>query len=453
IKILQNAIILIKQNGINFLIKYIPIFQKGQIIENFSKLNLNEKILKAISDLNYESLTPIQEKAIPIARKGRDIIGISQSGTGKSCAFILPILESILKDQELGKNRVLRALIIAPTRELAKQIVKSIENYSKYMDVKTVSILGGESKNLQAKKLSNGVDIAVATAGRLLEHIKENSINLSSVTKVVIDELDVMLDMGFLKDLEQILPYIGKNRQISMFSATINSTVKTLAKQFLNDPVVIEVTTQRSNVKNITHEAILVDEDRKLEALSYFIGSKNISQALVFVNQKSQADTLVENLNLDGLKAACIHGDVRQSTRALALRKFKEKELRVLVATDIAARGIDIENLPCVINFALPQSIDDFTHRVGRTGRAGNDGLAITFLSVKDYKFFADIEKELILSVKRYELEGFATKEKKPRVKSKQQKSIKDKKFEAKKREEKVKKPKKTKSKKVTKRG
>jgi len=435
------------------LIKYIPIFKKGQIIENFSKLNLNEKILKAISDLNYESLTPIQEKAIPIARKGRDIIGISQSGTGKSCAFILPILESILKDQELGKNRVLRALIIAPTRELAKQIVKSIENYSKYMDVKSVSILGGESKNLQAKKLSNGVDIAVATAGRLLEHIKENSINLSSVTKVVIDELDVMLDMGFLKDLEQILPYIGKNRQISMFSATINSTVKTLAKQFLNDPVVIEVTTQRSNVKNITHEAILVDEDRKLEALSYFIGSKNISQALVFVNQKSQADTLVENLNLDGLKAACIHGDVRQSTRALALRKFKEKELRVLVATDIAARGIDIENLPCVINFALPQSIDDFTHRVGRTGRAGNDGLAITFLSVKDYKFFADIEKELILSVKRYELEGFATKEKKPRVKSKQQKSIKDKKFEAKKREEKVKKPKKTKSKKVTKRG
>ncbi|RXJ76243.1 RNA helicase [Aliarcobacter skirrowii] len=395
----------------------------------------------------------MQEKAIPIARKGRDIIGISQSGTGKSCAFILPILESILKDQELGKNRVLRALIIAPTRELAKQIVKSIENYSKYMDVKAVSILGGESKNLQAKKLSNGVDIAVATAGRLLEHIKEDSINLSSVTKVVIDELDVMLDMGFLKDLEQILPYIGKNRQISMFSATINSTVKTLAKQFLNDPVVIEVTTQRSNVKNITHEAILVDEDRKLEALSYFIGSKNISQALVFVNQKSQADTLVENLNLDGLKAACIHGDVRQSTRALALRKFKEKELRVLVATDIAARGIDIENLPCVINFALPQSIDDFTHRVGRTGRAGNDGLAITFLSVKDYKFFADIEKELILSVKRYELEGFATKEKKPRVKSKQQKSIKDKKFEAKKREEKVKKPKKTKSKKVTKRG
>ncbi|MDX4065221.1 DEAD/DEAH box helicase [Aliarcobacter skirrowii] len=435
------------------MIKYIPIFQKGQIIENFSKLNLNEKILKAISDLNYESLTPIQEKAIPIARKGRDIIGISQSGTGKSCAFILPILESILKDQELGKNRVLRALIIAPTRELAKQIVKSIENYSKYMDVKSVSILGGESKNLQAKKLSNGVDIAVATAGRLLEHIKENSINLSSVTKVVIDELDVMLDMGFLKDLEQILPYIGKNRQMSMFSATINSTVKTLAKQFLNDPVVIEVTTQRSNVKNITHEAILVDEDRKLEALSYFIGSKNISQALVFVNQKSQADTLVENLNLDGLKAACIHGDVRQSTRALALRKFKEKELRVLVATDIAARGIDIENLPCVINFALPQSIDDFTHRVGRTGRARNDGLAITFLSVKDYKFFADIEKELILSVKRYELEGFATKEKKPRVKSKQQKSIKDKKFEAKKREEKVKKPKKTKSKKVTKRG
>ncbi|OCL81926.1 ATP-dependent RNA helicase RhlE [Arcobacter porcinus] len=237
-----------------------------------------------------------------------------------------------------------------------------------------------------------------------------------------------MLDMGFIKDLEMILPNIGKNRQISMFSATINSTVKKLAKEFLNNPAVIEVTTQRQSVSTINHEAVLVDQDKKLEALSFLIGSKNINQALIFVNKKDEANSIVENLMLDGIKASCIHGDIRQSSRALALRKFKEKELQVLVCTDIAARGIDIENLPCVINFTLPQSINDFTHRVGRTGRAGNTGTAISFLSVKDYKFFAEIEKELILNVKRYELDGFETLEKKPRVKQKIVKSIKEKK-------------------------
>ncbi|HJE03111.1 MAG TPA: DEAD/DEAH box helicase [Aliarcobacter thereius] len=370
----------------------------------------------------------MQEKAIPLTLKGKDIIGISQSGTGKSCAFILPILQNLIEEQKKSSNNVLRALIVAPTRELAKQIVNSIDDYSKYLDIKRVAVFGGESKNLQSKKLSAGTNIVVATAGRLLEHIKESSINLASVKYVVIDELDVMLDMGFVKDLEMILPNIGKSRQISMFSATINSTVKKLAKEFLNNPAVIEVTTQRQSVTSINHEAVLVDQDKKLEALSFLIGSKNISQALIFVNKKDEANNIVENLILDGIKASCIHGDIRQSSRALALRKFKEKEIQVLVCTDIAARGIDIENLPCVINFTLPQSINDFTHRVGRTGRAGNIGTAISFLSVKDYKFFTEIEKELILNVKRYELDGFETLEKKPRIKQKTVKSIKDKK-------------------------
>jgi len=277
------------------------------------------------------------------------------------------------------------------------------------------------------------------------------------VQRVVIDELDTMLDMGFLEEVEQILPHIGKNRQISMFSATINSTVKKLAKEFLKDPVVIEVTNQRDHVEKIEHQIVLVDEDKKSELLSYLIGSRNISQVLVFVNRKLEADDLVENLNLDGLKASCIHGDIRQSSRALALRKFKEKEIRVLVCTDIAARGIDIENLPCVINFALPETINDFTHRVGRTARAGNDGVAITLLSVKDYKLMAEIEKELILKIPRVELEGFATKEKKPRTKIREKKSIKDKKFDSKQRESKDKtknkKPNKSKFRKTTKRG
>jgi ATP-dependent RNA helicase RhlE len=344
---------------------------------------------------------------------------------------------------------------LVPTRELAKQIINAIDDYSKYLDIKRVAIFGGVSSKDQEKKLENGVDIVVATTGRLLEHLKNNTINLSSVQRVVIDELDAMLDMGFLEEVEQILPSIGKNRQISMFSATINQNIKKLAKEFLTDPVVIETTMQRDHVEKIEHQIVLVDEDKKTELLSYLIGSKNISQALVFVNRKAEADNLVENLNLDGLKASCIHGDIRQSSRALALRKFKEKELRVLVCTDIAARGIDIEELPCVINFALPETISDFTHRVGRTARAGNSGVAITLLCVKDYKFMVEIEKELMLKIPRVELDGFPTKEKKPRTKIKENKYIKDKKFEAKKRQSTVKNKssKSTKFRKTTKRG
>ncbi|WP_228286342.1 DEAD/DEAH box helicase [Arcobacter vandammei] len=403
--------------------------------------------------MGYTNPTPIQEKAIPMALLNRDIIGVAKSGTGKSCAFLLPILENLIKEKK--ENSVLRALILVPTRELAKQIANAIDDYSKYIDIKRVAIFGGISSKEQEKKLANGVDIVVATTGRLLEHIKNNTINLSSVERVVIDELDTMLDMGFLEEVEKILPNIGKNRQISMFSATINSTVKKLAKEFLTDPIVIEVTNQREHVEKIEHQIVLVDEDKKAELLSYLIGSRNIAQALVFVNRKAEADSLVENLNLDGLKASCIHGDVRQSSRALALRKFKEKEIRVLVCTDIAARGIDIEELPCVINFALPETINDFTHRVGRTARAGNNGVAITLLSVKDYKFMAEIEKELILKIPRVELDGFETKEKKPRVKQPKQKSLKEKKILSKKRkpEDKPKNPKTNKKRKITKRG
>ena len=430
---------------------------KGFFIKTFQNLKLNENILKAVTELGYTNPTPIQEKAIPIALLKRDIIGVAKSGTGKSCAFLIPILEDLTKekDNSKDKNSVLRALILVPTRELAKQIVNAIDDYSKYLDIKRVAIFGGISSKEQEKKLANGVDIVVATTGRLLEHLKNNTINLSSVTNVVIDELDTMLDMGFLEEVEKILPKIGKNRQISMFSATINSTVKKLAKEFLTDPVVIEVTNQRDHVEKIEHQIILVDEDKKAELLSYLIGSKNITQALVFVNKKLEADSLVENLNLDGLKASCIHGDIRQSSRALALRKFKEKELRVLVCTDIAARGIDIENLPCVINFALPETINDFTHRVGRTARAGNDGMAITLLSVKDYKFMSEIEKELMLKIPREELKGFETTEKKPRAKQAKPKSLKEKKILSKKRqtEDKPKTSKTTKKRKITKRG
>lgn len=322
-------------------------------------------------------------------------------------------------------------MIIVPTRELATQISKAIDDYAKYLDIKKLAVFGGVSSSLQSKKLATGIDILVSTSGRLLEHIKNRSVNLSSVTTVVIDEVDTMLDMGFLQDLEKILPCIGPNRQIMMFSATLNQNIKKLAKEFLNDPVVIEVTKQRSSVKAIDQQIILVDVDKKAPLLSYLIGSRNYFQVLVFVNMKKDADDLVHHLELDGLKSACIHGDIRQTARAKNLRKFKSGEIQVLVATDIAARGIDIELLPVVINFNLPETITDYTHRIGRTGRAGNSGVAITLLSTKEYKFMHEIEKELIINIPRTELDGFETTEKKPRLFKAKIKPLKEKKAEA----------------------
>lgn len=378
-------------------------------------MNLDEKIISALKDLNYEEATEIQKKAIPIALKKRDILAAAQSGTGKTAAFLLPILTEIMENKQPNKP-ILRALILVPTRELAAQIAKAAEDYTKYLDIEKLAIFGGVSTKDQEKKIAKGIDILVATSGRLMEHLKNNTVDLSSVTTVVIDEVDTLLDMGFLEDIEKILPSVGPKRQIMMFSATMNQNVKKLAKEFLTDPVVIEVAQQRSAVKIIEQQVIQVDESSKAALLSYLIGSRNYSQVLVFVNMKIEADKLVEHLELDGLPAACIHGDVRQTARAKAFRKFKSGDIRVLVATDIAARGIDIELLPVVVNYALPETVTDYTHRIGRTGRAGNPGTAITLLSVKDYKMMIDIEKELIINVPREVIEGFETTEKKPRL-------------------------------------
>ena len=368
-----------------------------------------------------------------MALKKRDIVAVAQSGTGKTAAFLLPILEELIEQKQVNELPILRALILVPTRELATQIAKAVDEYAKYLDVERLAVFGGVSVNEQTRKLSKGVEILVATSGRLMEHLRNNTVNLSSVSTVVIDEVDTMLDMRFLEDIEKILPHIGPHRQIMMFSATMNQNVKKLAKEFLTDPVVIEVAKQRSSVKIIDQQIILVDEDKKAELLSYLIGSRNYSQVLVFVNMKIEADELVAHLELDGLPAACIHGDVRQTARAKALRKFKSGDIRVLVATDIAARGIDIELLPVVVNFALPEAITDYTHRIGRTGRAGNAGTAITLLSVKDYKFMIEIEKELIINIPRTQIEGFETTEKKPRLFKARPKQLSVKKAEAKK--------------------
>ena len=377
-------------------------------------MNLDEKIISALKDLDYEEATEIQKKAIPIALKRRDILAAAQSGTGKTAAFLLPILAELLETKQT--KTILRTLILVPTRELASQISKAVEDFSKYMDISSLAMVGGVSTKDQEKKIAKGIDILVATSGRLMEHLKNGTVDLSSVTTVVIDEVDTMLDMGFLEDIEKILPNVGPKRQIMMFSATMNQNVKKLAKEFLKDPVVIEVAQQRSAVKIIDQQIVLVDEANKAAALSYIIGSNNYSQVLVFVNMKIEADTLVEHLELDGLTAGCIHGDVRQTARAKVMRKFKSGDIRVLVATDIAARGIDIQLLPIVVNYALPETTADYTHRIGRTGRAGNPGIALTLLSVKDYKMMIEIEKDLIINIPRREIEGFEATEKKPRL-------------------------------------
>lgn len=314
------------------------------------------------------------------------------------------------------ENRVLRALIIVPTRELAMQISRAISNYSRHLDIKHTEVFGGVSHKEQIRKINNGVDILIATPGRLIDHLENKLIDLSAVQTLVIDEADTMLDMGFLTEIEAILPLCSPTRQISMFSATFSQNVKKLAKEFLKSPVVIQIHKARDTVDIIEHEIYKVDLLKKTEMLSFLIGTKNYQQVLIFVNTKKQADSIARHFNLDGLATEAIHGDIKQPARARALRKFKKSEIRVLVATDIAARGIDIEQLPQVINYELPETTDDFTHRVGRTGRAGNPGHAITLLHTKEYRQMVEIEKELILTIPRNILEGFEPTEKEPRI-------------------------------------
>lgn len=422
---------------------------KGQTIKNFGNIDLHPNIIKALHEEGYEKPTEIQKKAIPVILKKADVIGTAQSGTGKTAAFTLPILDE-LEATVNPENRTIRALILVPTRELASQISKAISHYGRHLDIKHTTVVGGLSHKDQIRKINNGVDILVATPGRLKDHLEKKAINLSSIQTLVLDEADTMLDMGFLEDIELLFANASHHRQVLMFSATLNQNVKKLAKEFLNDPVVIQVHKQRSTVKLINHEIFKVDADKKAEMLSFMIGSKNYNQVLVFVNTKKQADALVEQFNLDGLPSECIHGDIKQPARARALKKFKSGEIRVLIATDIAARGIDIEQLPHVVNYELPETVDDFTHRVGRTGRAGHEGHAITLLCVKEYKFMAEIEKELIINIPRQILDGYEPTEKAPRVVQYRKKSLSEKKGLSQKRKPKEKKQ--SQSKKTTKR-
>ncbi len=334
------------------------------------------------------------------------------------------------KMQQIVKpnNRVLRGLIIVPTRELVDQISIAISAYGKHLKIRHTKIQGGVSKTSQLEKLETGIDIVVATPGRLKGFIEDKQIDISSVNMIVLDEADTMLEMGFIKEIEFILSNCSTQRQILMFSATISQNIKKLGKEFLNHPVSVEVSNRRDVVALIKHRAYKVDAKRKDELLAHLICKKEFDQILVFVNMKETVDRVTEYLKNKGIKAVAIHGDILYQDRTKNIKSFRNKKSQVLVATDVAGRGIDIKELPLVINYELPEATDEFTHRVGRTGRAGHTGNVITLLTVKDYNHFTKIERHLKLSIKRDVEDGFELKDRQPRQKQMQKKSLSQKK-------------------------
>jgi len=361
---------------------------------SFETLGLNTELLRAISEKGYNTPTPIQSQAIPIVLEGRDLMGGAQTGTGKTAGFTLPLLQRLVDSKNSNqKRRVVRALILTPTRELAAQVAESVHIYGKYTTLKSTVIFGGVKINRQIDKLRQGVDILIATPGRLLDHLNQKTVDLSKVEILVLDEADRMLDMGFIRDIRKVLAVIPKQKQTLLFSATFSDEIKRLSNDLLNNPALIEVARRNTASEKVTQVVHPVDKSRKRELLSFLIGSNNWKQILVFTRTKHGANRLTEQLITDGITAAAIHGNKSQGARTKALANFKTGKVRVLVATDIAARGIDIDQLPHVVNFELPNVAEDYVHRIGRTGRAGNEGEAMSLVCVDELKLLRDIER------------------------------------------------------------
>ena len=340
----------------------------------FNDLGLNKSLLKAIQEQGYESPTPIQEQAIPIILKKKDVLAGAQTGTGKTAGFTLPMLELLIRAKHQTKKHMVKALILTPTRELALQVHESVELYAKHTPYKASVIFGGVKINPQIVALRNGVDIVVATPGRLLDHISQKTIDLSHVDFLILDEADRMLDMGFINDIKKVIALLPKERQTLLFSATYSNDIKKLSNTLLKSPTLIEVA--RANISSETVQQAIyhVDKTRKRELLTHLINEGKWKQVLVFTRTKHGANRLSAQLETDGITSAAIHGNKSQNARTKALADFKDGKVRVLVATDIAARGIDIDQLPHVVNYELPNVSEDYVHRIGRTGRAGNNG-------------------------------------------------------------------------------
>ncbi|MGB2817246.1 MAG: DEAD/DEAH box helicase [Burkholderiaceae bacterium] len=375
----------------------------------FKALGLSDELVRAVTELGYTEPTPVQQQAIPLVLEGRDLLAGAQTGTGKTAGFVLPILHRLAQNRPAaGKSRhPIRALILTPTRELAAQVEESVRDYGKYKKSTVAVVFGGVSINNQIAALKRGVDIVVATPGRLLDHAGQKTIDLSQVEVLVLDEADRMLDMGFLPDMKRVFALLPKQRQTLLFSATFSDEIRTLAGSLLNDPAMVQVAVRNSTVEAVSQKVILVDRGRKSELLAQLVKDNQWYQVLVFTRTKHGANRLAEYLNKHGVTALAIHGNKSQNARTSALAQFKSGELQALVATDIAARGLDIEQLPHVVNFDLPHVPEDYVHRIGRTGRAGATGEAISLVCADDKPLLTDIEKVIRRQVPREVVAGF----------------------------------------------
>jgi len=374
---------------------------------SFTNLGLNDSLLKAIKDQGYTTPTPIQKQAIPVVIEGKDVLAAAQTGTGKTAGFTLPLLERLSETHpKMGKKQI-RVLVLTPTRELAAQVAESIKTYGKYMKYSSTVIYGGVGINPQLATIRKGVDIVIATPGRLLDIASQKGIDFSAVETLVLDEADRMLDMGFIHDIKKLMKMMPKQRQTLLFSATFSKEIKQLASGLLKDPVLVEVARENTTAEQISQVVHYVDKGRKRELLSQLIKTNDWRQVLVFTRTKHGANKLTKQLEEAGISAAAIHGNKSQGARTKALANFKANEIRVLVATDIAARGIDIDQLPHVVNYELPNVPEDYVHRIGRTGRAGKSGEAVSLVCIDEHKLLFDIEKFIKSEIKKVHIEAF----------------------------------------------
>jgi len=374
---------------------------------SFDTLGLSAELLRAVADQGYSEPTPVQSEAIPVILQGKDILAGAQTGTGKTAGFTLPLLQHLSGTTPGNGKRPVRALVLTPTRELAAQVGESVATYGKYLPLTSTVIFGGVKINPQIQRLRAGVDIVVATPGRLLDHVSQRTLDLSAVEILVLDEADRMLDMGFIHDIRKILGLLPKQRQNLLFSATYSNDIRRLADKLLDAPVLIEVARRNVPTELVSQVIHPVDRERKRELLSFMVGSQNWRQVLVFTRTKHGANRLAQQLEKDGISSAAIHGNKSQGARTRALANFKRGEVRVLVATDIAARGLDIDQLPHVVNYELPNVPEDYVHRIGRTGRAGNEGQAVSLVCVDEHKLLGDIERLLKRDLSKIVIPGY----------------------------------------------
>jgi ATP-dependent RNA helicase RhlE len=373
---------------------------------SFDSLGLSDALLKAVSKKGYTTPSPIQEKCIPIVLQGKDVLASAQTGTGKTAGFTLPLLHLLTKQEQQGRRKI-RSLVLTPTRELAAQILENVREYSVFLDIKSTVIFGGVNQNPQVKTLKNGIDVLIATPGRLLDLHQQGFVSLRDVEILVLDEADRMLDMGFLRDIKRILALMPSKRQNLLFSATFSKDIKKLAGSFLDHPVLIEASPENTTAEKVNQKIYHVDKVKKRAIIIKLIKDGDWQQVLVFTRTKHGANNLCKKMLAQNVSAAAIHGNKTQGARTKALAGFKEGSIRVLVATDIAARGLDIPLLPHVVNFELPNIPEDYVHRIGRTGRAGANGIAISLVSHDEAAYLRDIEKLLKQSLPTGVIEGF----------------------------------------------